>query len=79
MEVSAPAMPTVAVNAASRANCVGGNHAAAIFSVPTNVAAAPRPTRKRPVKSAAVPAAPPITSAPTPMTAPPSVSTRRAP
>jgi hypothetical protein len=71
VESSAPSMPTVALSAARYPNRVGGNQAAAILSVPMNVAAAPSPTRKRPANSSVGPAAAPMSSAPPPMIAPP--------
>jgi len=79
VETSAPKMPAVALSAASNPNRAGGNQAAAILSVPMNVALAPAPTSSRPANSIGVAVAPPMTRAPTPMTAPPAVSTRRAP
>jgi hypothetical protein len=72
-------MPTVAVSAARNPKRSAGNQAAAIFSVPTNVGAAPAPTSRRPAKSAGRLPAVAISTAPSPITAPPIVISRRAP
>jgi len=79
VETSAPSTPTVAVSAARKPNCAGGNQAAAIFSVPTKVGAAPAPTSRRPAKSNGRLDAVAMMRAPTPMTTPPIVMTRRTP
>jgi hypothetical protein len=69
----------VALKAARNPKREGENQAAAILSVPTKVTLAPAPTSSRPVNSAGVAEAVPMTSAPRPITAPPTVSTRRGP
>src|SRR5438874_2461826 len=46
--MSEPRIPTVAVIAESVPKCDGGNHVAAVLSVPMKVTVAPSPTAKRP-------------------------------
>ena len=74
-----PSTPTVAVTAASVANCDGGNHAAPILSAPMKVTVAPSPTTKRPAKSRGSAVATPMASEPAPITAAPAVIMTRAP
>jgi len=74
-----PRTPTVAEIAASVPKCDGGNHVAAILSVPMKVTVAPSPTAKRPAKSGPVFSATAIASVPSPMMAPPIAMVQRAP
>ena len=72
-------MPTVAVSADSVPNRDAGNQTLAIFRTPTKVTVAPMPTRKRPTNSIHEAVAAAMASVPSPITAPPALTTRRTP
>ena len=74
-----PSTPTVAVSAEMVPKRSGGNQAAPSFIAPMKVTVAPAPMTKRPVKSTAEVSATAIASVPSPITALPAATTRRAP
>ena len=74
-----PSTPTVAVIAEMVPKRSGGNQAAPSFMAPMKVTVAPAPITKRPVKSTLDVSAAAIARVPSPMTALPAATTRRAP